>query len=187
VQPIRSQRKAGGKLAVVLHAKARKTFSAILLLAREGYGEDALILARSLTTLHIDAAYLTAEDTPERVRVWLAFARMHLRKWATSLDRPLQDDSVNWVEEEERAKKWPDLADRAEKTRSSNHTPPPLSGAAGVSLQVGAPCAVLPSVVGGADGVMFEHRGRTLATLLPIGSRNARHGHSQETAKRYHR
>jgi hypothetical protein len=103
-----------------LHAKALKTFSAILLLVREGYGEDALILARSLTNLCIEVAYLTAEDTPERVRVWLAFARIHLRKWATSLDRPVQDDSVNWIEEEERAKKWLALADRAEKSGTKN-------------------------------------------------------------------
>ena len=47
--------KGGGRLAVVfLHAKARKTFGAILLVAREGYGEDAMILARSLTNLCID-------------------------------------------------------------------------------------------------------------------------------------
>jgi hypothetical protein len=108
-------------LAIVfLHAKARKTFSAILLLAREGYGEDALILARSLTNLCIDLAYLTVADTQERVRVWVAYARINLRKWATSLGRPLQADSVNWLEEEERAKKWLTLADRAERSGTKN-------------------------------------------------------------------
>src|SRR5215469_13871531 len=53
-----------------------------------------------------------------------------------------------------------------------------------VSLQVGAPCAVLQSVAGSADGVVFKRRGRTPATHLQIGLRNARHGYSQETAKR---
>ncbi|MGH7307060.1 MAG: DUF5677 domain-containing protein [Candidatus Rokuibacteriota bacterium] len=113
--------KGGGRLAVVfLHAKARKTFGAILLVAREGYGEDAMILARSLTNLCIDLAYLTAADTPERVRVWLASARIQLRRWATSLGRTLQADTVNWGEEEELAKKWLNLADRAARSDTQN-------------------------------------------------------------------
>lgn len=115
--------KGGGRLAVVfLHAKARKTFGAILLLAREGYGEDAMILARSLTNVCIDLAYLTAADTPERVRVWLASARIQLRRWATSLGRTLQADTVNWDEEEELAKKWLNLAERAARSDTQNST-----------------------------------------------------------------
>lgn len=103
-----------------LHAKARKTFGAILLVAREGYGEDAMILARSLTNLCIDLAYLTSADTPERVRAWLASARTQLRRWATSLRRTLQADTVNWNEEEELAKKWLNLAERAARSDTQN-------------------------------------------------------------------
>ena len=113
--------KGGGKLAAVfLHAKTRKTFNALLLVAREGYGEDALILARSLTSLCIDLAYLTAADTPARVRVWLAYARVQLRKWALSLGRVLQVDTVNWAEEEELAKRWLNLAERAARSDTQN-------------------------------------------------------------------
>ena len=67
----------GGMLvAVILQAKARKTFHAILVLAREGYGEDALVPSRSLTNLCIDLAYIAAGDTPIKVRAWLAYARV---------------------------------------------------------------------------------------------------------------
>lgn len=117
--PIRAQ--GGGRLAVVfLHAKARKTFHAILLLAREGYGEDALILARSLTNLCIDLAYMTAADTPERVRAWLAYARVQLRKWAAALGRPLEGDTLTWSEEEQLAKKWLNVSDRAIRSDTQN-------------------------------------------------------------------
>jgi len=56
-----------------LHAKARKSFQAIDVLAREGFGEDAMIVARSLTNLNlcIDLGYISRTDSENRARQWM--------------------------------------------------------------------------------------------------------------------
>ena len=55
-----------------LHATARKSFQAIDVLAREGFGEDAMIVARSLTNLCIDLGYICRTDSENRAREWMA-------------------------------------------------------------------------------------------------------------------
>lgn len=105
---------------VYLHAKAAKTYRAILILAAQGYGEDALILARSLTNLAIDVAYLTVENSTDRVRAWVAYAQIQLRKWANAMEQPLATDTVDWEQASELAKTWPNIADRATASGTEN-------------------------------------------------------------------
>src|SRR5215470_14545011 len=64
--------------AVSLYAKARKQAEAIGLLASAGYGEDALILARSLVNLCIDLGFILSESEviEERARAWVANGRV---------------------------------------------------------------------------------------------------------------
>ncbi len=53
--------------------KAYKTHAAILLLCREGYGEDAAILSRSLFELSITAKYISDDSTGARAKKFVDF------------------------------------------------------------------------------------------------------------------
>src|SRR3989442_1552074 len=69
-----------------LFAKALKTFHAVHLLAREGYGEDAMDLARTLTNLCIDLGYICHKDSDARSRHWVAIGsleRLKMRRAVT--------------------------------------------------------------------------------------------------------
>jgi hypothetical protein len=53
--------------------KAHKTHRAIVVLCRAGYGEDALVLLRSLLELAIQARYMARDPLGERGERWLAY------------------------------------------------------------------------------------------------------------------
>lgn len=90
-----------------LHAKARKTFRAIGLLARQGYGEDRIILARSLINLCIDLGYICREDSDDRARQWMARGRISRRELGERFGvKPPDEAKVDWAVMTTQAKKW---------------------------------------------------------------------------------
>ncbi len=98
-------------LAVLsLYTKARKQASALYSLASQGYGEDALILARSLVNLCIDLEYITADpnQTEARARRWAAKGRAERRKFGRRVGTtPSDEHKINWPTEEALAEEWP--------------------------------------------------------------------------------
>jgi len=93
-----------------LYGKARKQMEAIYLLASQGYGEDAMILARSLANLCIDLGYVTAEadQTETRARRWTAKGRVERRKFSKGVGTtPPDEATVDWGKEEALADEWP--------------------------------------------------------------------------------
>jgi hypothetical protein len=92
--------------ATFLRAKARKTFDATVKLASDGYGEDAVILSRSLTNLCIDLTFLSKGGT-DAVRAWIGKSYVRLRTWARDTGSPLKE-GIDWPLQEQRAKSWPE-------------------------------------------------------------------------------
>lgn len=90
-----------------LNAKARKTFLAIETVACEGFGEDAMILARSLTNLCIDLGYICRTDSENRAQQWMAQGRVSRRKIAGTFGhRPPDETAVDWTVMTARARQW---------------------------------------------------------------------------------
>jgi hypothetical protein len=87
--------------------KGWKTIPAIRLLAESGYGQDAMILLRSLTNLAIDMAYICHEHTDERLHHWVSAARVARRKLAKDLRQPLADEEgTDGCPVEQAANQW---------------------------------------------------------------------------------
>jgi hypothetical protein len=108
--------RASTAAAMGLHAKARKSFLALELIAREGFGEDAMILARSLTNLCIDLGYICRADSDNRARQWMARGRVSRRQLAQTFGLvPPDENEVDWPAMMALAKKWRDvpIVDRA--------------------------------------------------------------------------
>src|SRR3989337_1657901 len=95
-------------LVPILWAKAWKTAKAIRVVASQGFGQDAFVLARSLTNLTIDLVYICAEDPDERARSWMANGKIAYHRFnkqtaeATSSNRGDADGQKT----EELASKW---------------------------------------------------------------------------------
>lgn len=88
-------------------AKAWKTYNAVLILAEKRYGEDAMILARSLTSLCIDLAYICQEDSEERARDWQAVGKLTRKRLAKEFNTaPPDEATTDWDEIKIRAKRW---------------------------------------------------------------------------------
>lgn len=93
-----------------LYGKARKQMGALYFLASQGYGEDAMILARSLVNLCIDLGYITADrdQTEARSRRWAAKGRVERRGFAKRVGTtPHDEGTVDWSKEETFADEWP--------------------------------------------------------------------------------
>lgn len=58
-------------LVLVSLAKAQKTHAALMLLAEQGYGEDAMVLCRSVLELLITVKYILADPTDQRVNRYI--------------------------------------------------------------------------------------------------------------------
>ncbi len=104
--------------AASLYSKARKQMEAVGLLASQGYGEDAMILARSLANLCIDLGYITAEpDQIEiRARRWTAKGRVERRKFSKRVGTtPPDEATVDWIKEEALADEWPKTVEQRAK------------------------------------------------------------------------
>ena len=90
-----------------LFAKGWKTIRALRLLAANGYGEDGMILLRSLTNLAIDMAFLCRDNTEERLVQWVASARVTRHGLAQQLGVPLPDEEgTDWNAVEAEANQW---------------------------------------------------------------------------------
>ena len=101
-----AQHPATGGMAF-FYAKANKSFRATQLLAAAGYGEDALVLARSMTSLCIDAAYVSQGDSDERARDWIAVGEVARRKIAGEQGIKLPEEpGIPWEEYQRREKRW---------------------------------------------------------------------------------
>jgi hypothetical protein len=77
-----------------LFAKALKTVHAIYLLAREGYGEDAVDLARTLTNICIDVGYICHDESDARASQWMAMGpieRLKMKRDVSGLTKPEKD------------------------------------------------------------------------------------------------
>ena len=102
---------------LALHTKAKKSFKALNVLAREGYGEDAMVLARSLTNLCIDLGYICRADSDARASQWIARGRVSRRDLGArfGLTAP-GDSSIDWGRMEALAREWARvrIADRAD-------------------------------------------------------------------------
>ena len=98
--------------------KALKTLDAIRITCESGFGEDALILARSLVNSTINVSYIgRGVDPDERARDYVASGRIAHRKFLLQFGPlpPGWDKDVDWPTTEERAKRWDNvpIADRA--------------------------------------------------------------------------
>lgn len=90
-----------------LYAKAKKSFQAIEQLAAAGFGEDAMIIARSLTNLCIDLAYICRTDSDDRARQWIARGRVSRRTLANTFGHDPPDEAkVDWAKVTARANQW---------------------------------------------------------------------------------
>jgi hypothetical protein len=95
-----------GDLIDGLLDKAVKTTQAVLLLANREYAEDAFILARSLASLSIDVAYLSANDD-ERFKSYRATGREARRRTAEQSGfNPPDADATDWADVKKRARRW---------------------------------------------------------------------------------
>lgn len=89
--------------------KALKTLDAIRIASESGYGEDAMILARSLVNLAINLGYIgRALDPDERARDFVAAGRVARRDFLRQFPQhdPDWGKEVDWPALEERAKRW---------------------------------------------------------------------------------
>jgi hypothetical protein len=95
------------KAVLGLYTLARKRFPAVELLAREGFGQEAMIVARSLANLCIDLGYICKDECDVRARQWMAVGRLSLRDMARKggVD-PGDDRAVDWTAVAAQAKTW---------------------------------------------------------------------------------
>ncbi len=93
--------------AARLFGRARKSISAVRLLASSGYGEDAMVVCRSLVNVCIDLGYIVSEESDERTEQWIANGRLARRTMAAEFGLRTEDESnVDWGAVEVFAKKW---------------------------------------------------------------------------------
>jgi hypothetical protein len=71
---------------LLLFARAVKTYHAIRLLCADGYGQDALVLLRSMVQTVVTAQYLTQGDTRQRVARYRAFHAVEAAKLAQAAE-----------------------------------------------------------------------------------------------------
>jgi len=72
--------------------KAHKTHRAIVVLCRQGYGEDAAILLRTLLELAIDVRYIALDPGDDRGQRWLDYDSVTRYEFsATALRSPLPE------------------------------------------------------------------------------------------------
>lgn len=97
------------KVLATAWGKTLKSFDSIRILCEAGFGEDGLILVRSLVNLTIDVAYIFhGPDPDERARHYVANGRVAHRDLLLQFG-PLPagwDKGADWPALEERANRW---------------------------------------------------------------------------------
>ena|ERR1700730_6143504 len=97
------------RAALGLMGKARKSADAVYLNARYGYGEDAMIVSRSLVNLCIDLRFICGEldESETRARRWIARGRVGRRDFAKRVGTEPPDESrVDWAKEKALSEEW---------------------------------------------------------------------------------
>lgn len=98
------------RAAALLYARARKAVDAVRILAAAGYGEDAMVLARSLVNVCIDLAYICKVESDERTEQWIANGRLARRLMAQEFGLKTEDEeTTDWKKIEKLAKHWRDV------------------------------------------------------------------------------
>jgi hypothetical protein len=95
--------------AISLYAKARKAARGLRVLAESGFGEDALILGRSMVNLAIDFEYICGrKSTAEALaRQWFARGRVVRHEFATKTGTTWKGaDKIDWKRENILANAW---------------------------------------------------------------------------------
>jgi len=101
---------AAGPAVMFLFGKIWRSFNAIRILAQEGYGPDAMVVARSLTNACIDLAYIAQKDSEERALQWGAVGMKAQREYLRQFDeKPEGAREVSWAVVEARAGRWKGL------------------------------------------------------------------------------
>ena len=101
------------RVLAVLSGKATKTLDAIRILCESGFGQDAVILTRSLVNLVINVWYIGPASNPDEQALdynasgWKAWHKF-LRDFPGRRDPP--PELPNFAEIEERAKRWDDVS-----------------------------------------------------------------------------
>jgi hypothetical protein len=97
------------RAALGLFGKSRKCADAVYLTSRYGYGQDAMILSRSLVNICIDLKFVCGdrEASEARARTWMARGKVGRRAFASRVGAVPPDESrVDWVQEGKLAKEW---------------------------------------------------------------------------------
>jgi len=97
------------RTALGLYAKARKNTKALYLLALNGFGEDAMILARSLVNMCIDLRFVCGDpnEAETRARRWIARGRVGRRDFCLRVGTvPPDEFKVDWKAEGALAEEW---------------------------------------------------------------------------------
>jgi hypothetical protein len=96
--------------AAMLYARSRKAVAAVRTLAANGYGEDAMVVARSLVNVCIDLAYICKLDSDDRTEQWIANGRRARRIMAREFGLTTEDeDRIDWTKNDVLAKQWRDV------------------------------------------------------------------------------
>src|SRR5262249_55023451 len=97
------------KVLAASYGKALKTFEAIRIACESGYGEDGMVLLRSLANLTINLAYIgRGPDPGERAREFVASGRLKHREFLRQFPQlpPRWGMNEDWPTIERRAKCW---------------------------------------------------------------------------------
>ncbi len=108
---------AAGPAVMFLFGKIWRSFNATRILAHEGYGPDAMVVARSLINAAIDLGYIAEGHSEERARQWGAVGVKAQREYfAQHGEAPGGNEDLDWAKIEARAKLWkePGIVGRAE-------------------------------------------------------------------------
>jgi len=93
-----------------LFGKIWRSFNAARILAQEGYGPDAMVVARSLVNGAIDLGYIVKADSEERARQWCAVGEKAQQDYREQFgEAPDTDQYLNRDRIEARAKHWKEM------------------------------------------------------------------------------
>lgn len=98
---------AASPAVMFLFGKIWRSFNATRVLAHEGYGPDAMVVARSLINATTDLGYITRGDSEERARQWSAAGTKAQRDYLADYGKtPEGNEGHDWAKIEARAKLW---------------------------------------------------------------------------------
>jgi len=98
------------RAAAMLYARSRKAVAAARLLAAAGYGEGAMVIARSLVNVCIDLAYICKPESDARIEPWIVNGRRARRTMAQEFGLTVEEEKrIDWAQNDILAKQWRDV------------------------------------------------------------------------------